>query len=508
MSLQQQVGNCFMVGFYGTTAPQYLLDWLAEGRVGGVILFGRNIESPAQLAALTRSLHAAAAYPIFVSVDQEGGTVTRMRNHFTESPGAMALSNSDNPENAFTAYATLGQEMRELGINWDYAPVLDILYNRENLTGGTRSFGMSGARVARFGAASARGLQSARVAACAKHFPGLGDTAVDTHQALAVLNTSLKHLLAHDLLPYREAIAQGLDSVMTTHTIFEAVDSQHPATVSPVVIRRLLREELGYDGLVTTDCMEMKAIADHYGAGESAVMALLGDVDIVLVSHTRDMQHTAIEAVQAAVASGRIPLSRIDAANERRARLLERVAITTITDENANNPARQQAMVTIAEQGLSLLKGTAPQVGFGEDVAVIEFASSLESGIMEAGGYSGLRSLLMDMQLQPRYLALQPYGEDPQVAAAIEMAQQASVTVIATRNAYLLPEQAERARQIAAAAQHVVLVCLRNPFDDELFPADTVLASCGDSRPQLQAVLHALRGDVKVQKGLRFSDDD
>lgn len=503
MTLQQQIGNCFMVGFQGTTAPSYLLEWLAEGRVGGVILFGRNIESPSQVAALTRSLHAAAMYPILVSIDQEGGTVARLRGVFTESPGAMALSNTDNPEHAFTAYATLGQEMRELGINWNYAPVVDLLLNRENPTVGTRSFGMTAERVGRFARAAVRGLQQSHVAACAKHFPGLGNTPIDTHVALATLDTPLEHLIAHDLLPYREVIAQGVDSIMTTHTRFLALDSQHPATLSPVIVRRLLREELGYQGVVTTDCLEMKAIADHYGAGESAIMALLGDVDIVLFSHTRDTQQVAIEAVTDAVKGGRVSQARLDTANQRRAHLVEQVAIGSISDAQVHNVQRQQTMITIAEQALSLLKGAAPEMVFDDQVVFVEFASALESEVMEEGGSTGIRTLLDTLDMQPRYIGLKPYGEDSRVDEALMLAQQAKVTIIATRNAHLLPEQADRARRIAEAAHSVVHVCLRNPFDAGIIEADTVLASCGDSQPQLEAVLRALRGDVDIRAGLR-----
>ena len=308
------------------------------------------------------------------------------------------------------------------------------------------------------------------------------------------------------MLPYREVIADGLDSVMTTHTTFLALDNDHPATLSPTIIKRLLREELGYDGLVTTDCMEMKAIADHYGAGESAIMALLGDVDIVLFSHTREMQETALDAVTRAVERGRIPLARIESANERRARLLERVAMDEIYTTQVNSTARQESMIEIAAQGLSLLRGLTPEMDFDERVAFIEFASSLESEVMEAGGHTGIRTLLDDMDMHPAYVALKPYGEDALVDEAIAAAKRAKITIIATRNAYLLPEQAERARQIADAAHTVVHVCLRNPYDGDVLNAETVLASCGDSKPQVAAVLRALRGDVTVQDGLRLAE--
>ncbi len=491
-----------MVGFQGTAAPGYLLEWLREGRVGGIILFARNVENPQQLAALTRSLHEAAAAPILISIDQEGGTVARLRSGFTESPGAMALARTGSPENARLAYSILGAEMRALGINWDYAPVLDMAYNRENPTVGTRSFGADPQAISVYGAQAVRGLQSAGVAACAKHFPGLGDTAIDTHVALPTLSTPLEQLMSSDLVPYRAVIAEDIASIMTTHTIFADLDRDFPATLSPVVVPRLLREHLGYDGVVTTDCMEMKAIASHYSPGESAIMALLGSVDIVLFSHTREMQEAAMTAVMEAVRSGRIPLERIQQANARRQRLIERYAITpdSISHESVNLPQRRAAMLGIASQAITRLAGAAPEMAFDEQVAFVEFASLLESDVMENGGQTGIKTLLDEMQMRPSYVALKPSGADPRLEDALNAAKRAKITIIATRNAHLIPEQAERARQIAEHAHIVVHVCLRNPYDAGLIGAETVLASYGDAQPQIEAALLALRGDLETRE--------
>ncbi len=503
MNLEQQVGQCFLVGFAGTSAPPYLLEWLAAGRVGGVILFARNVESPAQLAALTQSLHEAALAPILIGIDQEGGTVARLRGAFTEGPAAMALANTGDPHAAETAYRLLGQEMRELGINWDYAPVVDLAYNHENPTVGTRSFGRSAAQVGRFARAAVRGLQGAQVAACAKHFPGLGNTAVDSHLALPTVDVTLEHLLEHDLEPYRQVIAEGVASIMTTHTRFPTLDAQHPATVSPVIVRQLLREALGFDGVVTTDCMEMRGIADHYTPSESAIMALLGDVDIVLVSHTPATQEAAMRGVLEAVQQGRIPLSRIQQANVRRARLLAQVVMPHVDISRVGSPERRRMMEEIAARGLSLLKGRLPAITFDQQVAFVEFASALESEVMEAGGQTGIQQQLAALGLTPRYVALQPIGDDLRMEQALAAAREAAITIIATRNAHLLPDQAERARQIAAQARTVVHLCLRTPYDAGLFDAAAVLATCGDGQPQLAAALRALRGDFVVASGLR-----
>jgi beta-N-acetylhexosaminidase len=498
-----QIGNLFCVGFHGTTAPDYLLEWLREGRVGGIILFARNVVNRVQLLTLIHQLQTAATQPILISIDQEGGTVARLREGFREIPGAMAMSNTDNPDNAYMLYHLLGQDMRHVGINWNYAPVLDITYNRENATVGTRSFGTNPQRVAEYAREATRGLQSVGIAACAKHFPGLGNTAIDTHLALPVVDTPLEHLIANDLIPYREVVSAGIASIMTTHTIFSALDSQYPATLSPTLVKHLIRAELGFEGVVTTDCMEMKAIADNYGAGESAVLAILAGVDIVLFSHTRALQEQAFEAVIEAVESGRIPMERVEQANVRRSAMLYRMARpikTPITGELV-----EPTIQNIARQSISLLRGHQPELEMNAQVAFIEFASLLESDVMESGGATGIKTILNEMQAKSHYIALNPSGDDGNFEQALALARNAKITVIATRNAHLIPEQAQRAQQLAQAGHRVVHLCLRNPYDAEILDAETVLCSFGDSRPSIRAILEGLVGDYEIKEGVAFN---
>jgi beta-N-acetylhexosaminidase len=502
--IRHKVGQLFMVGFDGLTAPDYLLKWLAEGRVAGVILFARNVASPAQLAQLTAAIHAAARYPALISIDQEGGTVARLRDGFTESPGAMALSVIDDADAAERASRVLGDEMHALGINWDYAPVLDILYNVDNPSLGTRSFGASADKVARLAAAAVRGLQAGGVAACAKHFPGLGDTALDTHLALPTLDTPVEALTARDLLPYRAALGTGLASVMTTHTRFSALDTEHPATLSARVIQRLLREELGFDGVVTTDCMEMKAIADHYGAGESAVLAVLGGVDLVLFSHTRAAQEAAYDAVLAAVESGRIPMARVDEANRRTDAMRARFPAAASDLSAVRRPAALDTMRQIARDavGLDAPDRALPLVP-PDNAAVIEFASVLESGIMESGGLTGFVSRLQARAPHLPALSLRSTAGSAEMSRALALTARADTLVLVTRNAFIIPEQRERAARLAAQGKRVIHVCLRSPFDAGIFgAAAATLCTAGDASPSLDAAIDALFGVYAPQRSV------
>jgi len=499
-SLEAKIGQMLLVGFEGLSAPDYVLEWLREGRIGGVILFARNIESPAQVAALTGSIHEAATYGALVSIDQEGGTVARLREGFTESPGAMALASARDGE-ALTeeVSAVLARELRALGIGWDYAPSVDLTYTADNPSVGTRSFGNDAEKVARLAAAAVRGFQREGVAACVKHFPGLGDTPIDTHMAMAAVDTPVDHLLKHDLVPYRATIDAGVASVMITHVLYRTLDAQYPATLSPVVVHRLLREALGYDGVVTTDCLEMRAVSDHYEPGESAVLSALGGMDAILFSHTRAWQEAAYDGLLEAARSGRLPLEVIDAANRRMLALKQAYAAPPGDLEIIRAPEHLRVMRAAARAGTTLVQaGSALPLTDKASVGVVEFASILESGIVESGGVSGFARLLKTRLPDAPMLTLMSTANP---AAAEALAGQVDTLVLAVRNAHLIPEQLASARRLLGLAQRTALVCLRNPYDVDALPgADTILCTCGDSEPSLEAAVAALMGDY-VPKG-------
>jgi beta-N-acetylhexosaminidase len=243
LSIEEKIGQKCMVGFHGTEPPDYILEWLSSARIGGVILFSRNIHTPEQVAKLTSACHAAARHPILIGIDQEDGTVARLHEGFTQSPGAMALGAAGSEALAYQMSHVLGRELRALGINWNYAPVVDITHDINNPSVGRRSLGSDEAAVSRLAAAEVRGFQDSGVVSSAKHFPGLGNTPDDTHEALAVISGSVDYLWEHDLIPFRAVVKAGVATVMTTHVKFEALDSEYPATLSPEIVTKLLREE-------------------------------------------------------------------------------------------------------------------------------------------------------------------------------------------------------------------------------------------------------------------------
>jgi beta-N-acetylhexosaminidase len=321
--LDRACAGHFCVGFHGTKPSAEVLELIRRG-VYGVILFARNVESAEQVAELSGALKRAAGRPFMVTVDQEGGRVARLRapQGFTEVPPMRLVGRAGNPGLARQVGALLGRELRAVGIDQDYAPVVDVDSNPANPVIGDRSFGSDPELVGRLGAALAQGLQSEGVAACAKHFPGHGDTSQDSHRDLPRLPHDLERLERVELAPFRALAAAGVASVMTAHVVFEALDPARPATLSPAVMR-LLRERCGFRGPAISDDLEMKAVSEHFSLEQAVPDTIVAGVDGILVCHTAERQHQAIDLLRRAVEGRRVPQDRLAEAALRLKALVE-----------------------------------------------------------------------------------------------------------------------------------------------------------------------------------------
>ncbi|OPF72841.1 sugar hydrolase [Streptomyces antioxidans] len=311
-------------GFTGTTAPDWVLRRLGEG-LASVGLFGRNIATPEQLGALTAQLRAERD-DVLVAIDEEGGDVTRLEVRTGSSfPGNLALGAVDDPELTRAVARELGRRLAECGVNLNWAPSADVNSNPDNPVIGVRSFGAEPELVARHTAAYVEGLQGAGVAACTKHFPGHGDTAVDSHHALPRIDAGLDTLTGRELVPFRAAVAAGTKAVMSAHILLPALDPDLPATLSPAALHGLLRRPvadggLGFDGLIVTDGMEMRAIADAYGIERGSVLAIAAGADAICVGGGLADEDTVLRlrnALVTAVIEGRLAEERLAGAAAR-----------------------------------------------------------------------------------------------------------------------------------------------------------------------------------------------
>jgi beta-N-acetylhexosaminidase len=305
LTSREKIGQLFMIGFMGTTVTPELSAFIKDYKPGGVILFSRNLESVEQIVQLTNDLQQSSPKsPLLISIDQEGGRVSRLPQGFTIFPPCELIGRCNSSELAYAAAATIAKELKAVGINMNMAPVLDVNSNPDNPVIGDRAFSSSAHAVG--------------------DFPGHGDTNADSHKELPVVEGSRERLEAIEFPPFRRAAAAEIATMMTAHVLYKALDEALPATLSPAIISGLLREQMGYDGVVLTDDLEMHAIVDHYGPGDAAVRALLAGCDVLLICKERDREIAAFEAVEKAVASGTVTTARLDQSLARIQRVKQR----------------------------------------------------------------------------------------------------------------------------------------------------------------------------------------
>jgi len=300
MNAAQQPGQLLFAGFEAAQVPEDLAALISQGRVGGVVVFARNVETPAQLRALIDDLHARAPdeAALTVAIDQEGGRVQRCRAPWTEWPPMRRLGERGAPDETRAVARALGRELADLRIDLDFAPCVDVDGGPAEAVIGDRSFSPAPEEVARHTAAFVEALQREGVAACAKHFPGHGNTAVDSHLELPRLDRDLARLRSVDLVPFTAAARAGVASVMTAHILLPQLDPLLPCSLSPAAIG-MLRGEVGFDGLVFGDDLEMKAVADHFVPDEMVRRALDAGVDALLVCRRADLRSAVLAALEA-----------------------------------------------------------------------------------------------------------------------------------------------------------------------------------------------------------------
>jgi len=324
--LERAVAKMFAVGFDGKTLTPALQHLLDRG-VGAIALFSRNVESPQQVARLCVDIQKHAGRPILVAVDQEGGRVARLRKGFTSIPSMRALGATGDEAIAHAVGHLLAAELKAVNIHMNFSPVMDVDSNPANPVIGDRSFGADPALVAKMGSALLRGLQQNGIAACAKHFPGHGDTSKDSHFDLPRLPHPMARLEKIELPPFAAAIEAGVSAIMTAHIIFEAIDRENPATLSPAVITTLLRGKMKFSGVIFSDAMEMRAIADHFAIDDAVVKGANAGLDFLAICENPDLQNHAIDALIAAAGSGKVGQVLIKNANRRIDRLVRQYVL-------------------------------------------------------------------------------------------------------------------------------------------------------------------------------------
>lgn len=307
--IRHAVGQHIFIGLSGLSLTTQEKKFIIDNNIGGVILFGRNIQSPEQVHALCSEVQALRhkmpyKAPLFIGVDQEGGRVARLRAPLTVWPPLKKLGDIDNPTASFHFSYRLGMEIRALGINLDFAPCIDVFSNPKNTVIGDRAISHDFNVVTKHASALVRGLIKADVIPCVKHFPGHGNTLLDSHEALPIENAPLAELLNTSLLPFKKAFRSRADLVMMAHILFPNIDPDYPATLSEIFIQKILKTECRYRGLVVTDDLGMKALTNHHSTEDIAVRAMQIGVDLLLYCNDFEAPGIAVEALVEACAKG------------------------------------------------------------------------------------------------------------------------------------------------------------------------------------------------------------
>ncbi|WP_341302672.1 beta-N-acetylhexosaminidase [Lysinibacillus sp. FSL H8-0500] len=335
MSLDEKIGQMLFAGVSGTILQQETTNLMHQLKVGGLIFYANNLATPEQTVGLINAIKAeneANRFPLFIGTDQEGGNVTRLPGNVRNFPTNKKIGEINQPQFSYEIGQLLAEQLKAFGFNLDFAPVLDVNSNPNNPIIGDRAFASHPDIVSELGIQTMKGLASQQIIPVIKHFPGHGDTTVDSHLELPKVTKSLADLQQLELIPFKAAIEKGADVVMVAHILLPAIDAQYPSSMSREIITGILRNELGFDGVVMTDDMTMKAITNHFEIGQAAVDAIKAGNDIVLIAHEYANVEAAVGAIKAAVSNGELTEERIDESVRRIMQLKQKYKLS-------NNPA-------------------------------------------------------------------------------------------------------------------------------------------------------------------------
>jgi beta-N-acetylhexosaminidase len=482
-----------MHSFVGTTVPQAIRDGVRQGDIVAICLFKHNnVESPAQLRDLTLSLWQAAAEgglpPPLIGIDQEGGQLIAISPGATELPGNMALGATRDPALARQAGRILGRELLAMGINLNFAPAMDVNINPENPVIGVRSFGDNPALVAEMGVAVIQGMQAEGVIATAKHFPGHGDTQLDSHDTAPVISHSLDRVEAVELAPFRAAIEAGVGAVMSAHIRFDALDDKQPATLSRAILTGLLREQMGFNGLIITDAMDMQAVA-RLGSLESISAAIHAGADLVLLGHLSDQMKLNGETRRLLRPEA---LARIQTAQNNLPR--EPLALTVVGSAEHQAVAR-----TIAEHSITLVKGhdTLPLSVSGQLGVISTLPSDLTPADTSASVTVTLSESIRKRHSNLIALEFQRQASEEEIRQTLEACAGAERVVVGTIDAHRDSSQQELIHALCARGQRPVVVAMRTPYDLASFPeVETYLCTYSILTASSEAAARVIFGEI------------
>ncbi|MBO7744646.1 glycoside hydrolase family 3 [Paenibacillus sp. MWE-103] len=507
--LRAKIGQLIVTGFPAAAMTGDLKRLIRDYKIGNIILFSPNAANKTQLGALCaelqRTIAAETGHPALIAIDQEGGRVARLPADASNAPGAMAIAATGRPENAYAAGRLTARELRALGINFNLAPVLDINNNKANPVINVRSYGDAAETVEAYALPMMRGLRDEGVLAAVKHFPGHGDTAVDSHLGLPVIGKTLAELRELELKPFRAAIAAGAEAIMSSHILFPRIEAERvPATMSRTIVTDLLKRELGFDGLVVSDCLEMDAIKRYYGTARGALGALKAGVHLLFVSHTPALVMETSELIERAVASGELAESVIDDALAKVLAVKAKYAAAREPGGEAElavvgSDVHRRAVSAMSMESICLVAGGLRTVRKGGGDAFFVGTLPYRTDRASSGAKAGLS---FPAAMGAAFGApIAEVGIDPgeaEIARTLALAAGCAHVVVGLYNGRENPGQLKLVERLAADGRAVTAVALGKPYDLEALPAGVCGLAAFEYTPlALDSLIAVLGGDAE-----------
>lgn len=498
LTLRQMIGQKIILGFHGLDLPEDFEKLIREYQIGNVILFQRNVESDRQLRRLCEKIkkvvmESCGIMP-FIVIDQEGGMVSRIPPEAVNVPSAMALGATGDSHNGFIAAQITARQLRGLGPNFTMAPVLDVNTNANNPVIGARSYGDDPQRVAEFGEEVVRGYSDTGILCCGKHFPGHGDTSVDSHLGLPCVDKTVEELEQAELIPFRRAIEAGIPAIMSSHILFPKIEPDNvPGTMSRRIITGLLKERLGFQGLVFSDCLEMNAIQKYYGTSRGMVEAFRAGVDLAEISSTFSLEVDAVQYANEAAEQGKLDLDELRASVEKILEYKRKLAQYPVEPALCGRPEDRQQARSLARQAICCYQGTA----FKPTEKTL-FCGCADYRTTEAANKIACVDpfpIYMSKRLGGCGWVTDKNPKQEQIQEVTEEAKKWDSIVLGVCNAHLFPGQLELAKALAETGKPLMVITTRNPYDLPKLPdCACQIAAFDYTEDSFEALIDVLQG--------------
>lgn len=505
MTLKEKVGQMIGLAFSGDNYSSELKMQVEDIEAGLIIYFKDNCISPKQIFDLNKEINKNAKIAPFIAIDQEGGMVARVTEGIVQSPGAMAIGATQNKNNAYELAKNMGIELRHLGFNFNFAPVGDVNNNAKNPVINVRSYSEKPEMVAEYMTEAVRGYHDAGLMTSVKHFPGHGDTAVDSHVGLPIVDFDKERLDKVELVPFQKVIDLDLPGIMASHVLYTKYDQKYPTTLSKKIITGLLREEMGFKGLVVTDSLTMSAVFDNFSLEEIVYNGFNSGCDILLLCGARnvEMQKEFAEIALRLAEEGKIPLATIDAAVERILKYKEMYRVGEMAknfeeiEKDLEEPTRMAFAEKIAEDSLTLVKNEKNLLPLKKEEKVLVVFPQIKVVTLVENDDNTLSCLAdyMPFKVDKHYISIKPTEEESKTL--LEKVIEYDKIVYCSYNANFNESQAKLINQIDK--DKIVVVAVRTPYDITVLDVPTYVCSYEASVLSFKALAKYLTGEIEAK---------